>query len=211
MGRKIIPGLFLLALLMMACSTERPQEKVGDTAFVSTIANENCCICGSNSEHPLQHYLGQDNLALISLNTFDFHCIEINRYDDMGELIEKATGTMQLCAFVLDEISASIMCDVDRGHASINITSPGNVVDAGSLGAFLCQDCLDVFSDYTYKPDKIQEIAVINLLTKELRPLEENFPWFTFDNYIVNLDFEDDGRVDIDIIYRPLRYEGPEE
>ena len=85
------------------------------------------------------------------------------------------------------------------------------LTDAGSLGAFLCQDCLNMFSNYTYKPDKIQEIAVINLLTKELRPLEENCPWFTFDNYIVNLDFEDDGRVDIDIIYRPLRYEGPEE
>nr|WP_325223418.1 hypothetical protein [uncultured Oscillibacter sp.] len=40
-------------------------------------------------------YWGQNNIALISLNTFDIKPIEINRYDGItGQLIEEYAGTV---------------------------------------------------------------------------------------------------------------------
>ena len=41
------------------------------------------------------------NLGIICINTFDISPIEINRYDDFGNLIEKPSETFQSCIMVL--------------------------------------------------------------------------------------------------------------
>ena len=209
--KKILIQILLMAVLMTACSGIDAKTPSGDKELISSVIKDNCSICGANSTHEIKDFIGQDNIGLINLNTFDFYLIEINRYDYNGELIEKATGAVIMGLFDSGESNASIMCDPDRGHASIQITSSSDGVDADSLGEYLCQDCLDKFDYHAYKHNETLEVATINLLTGELRPLEESCPWFAFDNYIVDVKFRDDGRVDMDITYRPLRYEGPEE
>ena len=203
MIKNIMLILLLLVVLLTACESTTSQQ----LSFVSTIEKENCHICGYNSVNELKDHLGEDNIALVNLSTFDFFCIEINRYDHEGRLIEEATGAMMLGAFVSGNIDSTIVCDPDRGNARVDVASLGNRINATTLGGLLCQNCLDKFNYYAYEHDEIRELAVINMLTMELRPLENNCPWFTFDNFIISIDFENDGSMKLDITYRPLRYQ----
>lgn len=205
--KKILIQILLMAVLLTACSGINTKTPSNDIVLLSLVEKGDCSICGDDSTHEIKDYIGQDNIGLINLNTFDFYRVEINRYDYNGELIEKATGAVTLGKFDSGESEASIMCDPDRGYASIQIGSSSNGVDAEALRKHLCQDCLDILNYHTYKLDEIQELALINLMTGELRALENSCPWFVFGNFLICVGFKESGEMDLDITYRPLRYQ----
>lgn len=209
--KKILIQILLMAVLMTACSGLDAKTPSGDKELISSVLKENCSICGAKSTHDIKDFIGQDNIGLINLNTFDFYLIEINRYDYNGELIEKATGAVTMGLFDSGESNASIMCDPDRGYASIQISSSSNGVDAETLRKHLCQDCLDILDYHTQRLDETQEIAVINLMTGELRALENSCPWFALGNFLISTGIKESGDMELDITYRPLRYQNQEE
>lgn len=184
--------------------SERNYEHID---YVSSIEKEDCYLCGGRTDHEASAYWGQDNVGLVDVNTFDAVQIEINRYDNNGQLIEEATGSMRMGMCSIGEATASVMSDVDRGYAHIDITPSGNGINADAIGAYLCEDCLDAFASNFFEHDDPPEVAVVNFSTRELRPLEESCPWFTFDNYLVDCTFEDTGKIDLQITYRPVRYQ----
>lgn len=51
------------------------------------------------------------------------------------------------------------------------------------------------------------EIAVVNFAAREIRPLVASCPWFTFDNYAVDCDFEEGGKIGLLIDYCPPRFQ----
>lgn len=183
--------------------SERSYEHID---YVSSIEKEDCYLCGDRTDHEISLYLGQDNVGLVNMNTFDMLLVEINRYDRDGQLIEEATGTMQMGMCSLGEVRAYTMTSVDRGYSHIDITPSGAGIDADAVGLYLCEDCLDAFASNYFEHDTPPEVAVINFATRELRPLEDSCPWFTFDNYLVDCTFEDTGKIDLRITYRPVRY-----
>lgn len=66
-----------------------------ETVYHSDTPSEDCYLCGGGIENLIPSYWGQNNIALISLNTFDIKPIEINRYDGItGQLIEEYAGTV---------------------------------------------------------------------------------------------------------------------
>ena len=99
--------------------------------------------------------------------------------------------------------------DPDRGNSHVDI-SPGEAIDPEAVGAFLCQKCLDTFCEHYFVRDTPPEIAVVNFYTRELRPLVETCPWFTFDNFAVDVDFQDDGGIDLLIYYASPRFQDVE-
>ena len=99
--------------------------------------------------------------------------------------------------------------DPDRGNSHVDI-SPGEAIDPEAVGAFLCQKCLDTFCEHYFVRDTPPEIAVVNFSTRELRPLVETCPWFTFDNFAVDVDFQDDGGIDLLIYYASPRFQDVE-
>ena len=46
---------------------------------------------------------------------------------------------------------------------------------------------------------------------ESLQPLVETCPWFTFDNFAVDVDFQDDGGIDLLIYYAPPRFQIPKD
>ena len=93
----------LSVLLLSACSDSDSGEKkeYEHTPYVSTISKEDCFICGEHlcDTHfsPLfLAYSGENNVGIVNLNTFDIMRIEINRYDEQGNLVEKKAGYADL-------------------------------------------------------------------------------------------------------------------
>lgn len=77
----------LLALCLLAgCGTGGEREPV------ECVSTADCVLCKGAG----MWAWGQNNVGLISLNTFDMVPIEINRYDSGGGLIEENTGTFQI-------------------------------------------------------------------------------------------------------------------
>jgi len=78
-------------------------------------------LCSGGIEAIVPDYWGQDNIALISLNTLEIRPIEINRYDRQNrQLIEKAAGTITLGAGGSQDggFSANLLLEYDRGYAA---------------------------------------------------------------------------------------------
>lgn len=205
--------LLILLLLLTGCSQqeskqqEAPKRSYEHISFVSSITADDCLLCSSASDHEISRYMGQDNLGLVDVNSFDIALIEINRYSKEGVLIEEATGCMRMGLMQVGDCRVSAMSDVDRGYSHISITPSGTGISPDSISDFLCQDCLDSFSKQYFEDENPPEIAIINFATKEIRPLVKTCPWFTFDSYCVDCRFEEDGDIDLGIYYRPVRYQ----
>ena len=95
----------VLSLLLTACSSNATNtvstEEYKHIPYVSSIEQTDCLLCGEQTNLPMSSYWGEDNVGIVNLNTFDVLRIEINRYDDKGDLIEKAAD---LCIAVICRI-----------------------------------------------------------------------------------------------------------
>ena len=202
----------MIVLFLIVCSAgliqrQRPSARSYEhPAFVSLIQQAQCLLCGDNPDHLILKYLGQDNLGLINVNTFDIQVIEINRYDDVGQLIEQATGCLSTGGGILGESSCYARTDIDRGISHIDISLSGSTVNPELIGKRLCQACLDRFAGYYYGSDHPTEVAVINFSTREIHPLIETYTWFISGSYSVYCDFDTRNRIRLAVSYSPPRY-----
>lgn len=80
-----LPALLGFLLTLSACSGQnensfenRSYEHIN---FTSLIEKEDCYLCGDRPNQEISSYLGQDNVGLVNMNTFDVLLVEINRYD----------------------------------------------------------------------------------------------------------------------------------
>lgn len=82
--------LLLVMLLLLGCGAEQSDTASAEAPYISDTLSEDYYLCGGGVENLIPFYWGQNNLALISLNTFDIVPIEINRYDRLTkQLIEE--------------------------------------------------------------------------------------------------------------------------
>ena len=185
-----------------------------ETMYTSETTPENCVLCGDGTETSFYPYWGQNNVGIVSLNTFEGIPIEINRYGIDGTLVEESAGCFAMQGFQTQE--DSLRCSVgkqsDRGFATCTLTLYGDeTLDPGKAAAYLCEDCLnEVMEDYA--GDGLG-VGLVHLATKELRVLGERCVGFGMDDFYVWCTFPeartDDGgrRVQLLIFYAPLRSE----
>lgn len=79
----------LIALIVIAnisVADKQEREEYEHIDFVSTIKQEKCCVCGDDHFIFSSHW-GEDNVGIVNLNTFEMMRLEVNRYDDQGQLI----------------------------------------------------------------------------------------------------------------------------
>ena len=113
----------LLLLVLAGCgvkqSTNSSDAAVSVNQVSSSISAEDCYLCGGGIENLISDYWGQNNIALISLNTFEIKPIEINRYDEDGHLIEKYAGVLSFGGgdSIDGGFSANLILEYDRGYA----------------------------------------------------------------------------------------------
>ena len=207
----LLPILALLALLT-AYGQNPSSFDLSDyehPGYVSAIEKEDCYLCGERTDHVLSTYWGQDKVGLINVNTFEVLPISINKYDLDGQQVKEPQGVLIHEGIATGERNLHAWTDPDRGNSQVDI-SPGKAIDPEAIGAFLCQGCLDAFCEHYFVRDTPPEIAVVNFSTRELQPLVETCPWFTFDNFAVDVDFQDNGGMDLLIYYAPPRFQDAE-
>lgn len=208
--KRIAAVLSVLALMLCTCG-QRSQTEPGhdykaeaEVASGYCVSKEHCFLCAAQSES-----FGQNNVGVISLNSFAVMSIEINRYDRSGQLIEENTGTMQMRTFQNGEdgITATAMLDPDRGIAHITILPQEDAtLDLTSATAYLCSECLAELASTLH--GNVCGIGIINFNSRHLYALQENISGFGAGDYYVHCDFDTrGGKTNILITYNPIRYE----
>lgn len=120
------------------------------------------------------------------MNTFEISCIEINRYDRDGNLIEEPAGYLFLGSTHNGEEGyvTSISSDSDRGYANVSITlNKDKILNVNDTAHHLCRDCLK----NTIAMDQETElygVGVINFTTKEIHVLDKRTIRFQFGDFL---------------------------
>lgn len=212
---------FILILLILAilsgCTkqdadmpTESAQERFD---VISTITQENCWLCSDRTDTQLSTYWDQNNIGIVSLNTFEVMPVIINRYNVDGTLLEEQTGVLTSRSYISQDSGflSHSMEDVDRGYASGSVYfNEDDILDAEKTATFLCQSCLDNLLSKIHKNE--YGVGVINFETRELRAFEKNIVGFGLGDFYIDCDFNDtekrESAPDLNflIFYAPLRY-----
>lgn len=174
--------------------------------FVSELPQEDCFLCGDGSDPITSLYWGEDNVGIINLNTFDLMRLEINRYNDHGQLIEEEAGYMQTSHLSGEDTYAHAYTHPDNGFAHVQITGVQYSIDIESVQSHLCQNCLDTINDFYFSGDAPAEYAAVSFDERTIRPLMKCTPWFSAGDYGIDCEFKDDGTIDLLIHYCPNRY-----
>ena len=207
---RIILGVLILCFLLVSCgnNTPKPQGTQGyeHIDFVSDLPQEDCFLCGDDGDSSSSPYWGEDNVGIINLNTFELMRIEINRYDDHGQLIKEVAGYMQASSLVGEDTYAHVLAFPDNGYAHVQISGVLYEIDRKTIQKHLCQTCLDTINDMWFSGNAPAEYAIISFSERTIQPLLASCPWFSAGNYGVDCEFKDDGKINLLIHYCPPRY-----
>lgn len=197
----------IIAANISAARKQEPKE-YEHIDYVSTITEVECYVCGSGGDYTVSAYWGEDNVGIVNLNTFEMMRLEINRYDEHGELLEESAGYMSSGGLVDKEADtyAHAYCFPDNAHASLQITGVQYDIDRDLIQSKLCQTCLDSINDLWFTTQPPAEYAVISFEDRTIRPLINSYPWFASGNFGINCEFMKNGAIDLLIHYCPNRY-----
>ena len=168
---------------------EQEREQI---RFVSNIDKQDCFVCGEHTDPLTAHYWNEDNIAIINLNTFEMMYIEINRYDDNGELVQEPSGVLVLDRLKCEESWMHSMTDPDRGYSHIDMSNITREIDVVNLQSRLCKDCLDEINSDCYFETQPAEYAVICFSEKRIRAINESLRWYSIGNYSVHTEVNRD-------------------
>ena len=212
--RKVSGVLALLLLLTLpGCGQEQYTASSENVLYHSDTAKEDCYLCGGKIETLEPFYWGQENIALISLNTFEVISIEINRYDRLNRrIIEEYADVVSFGGGKSESggFSADMLLDYDRGYATGSLRFyEDETLDTDKAASFLCADCLNKILPQAL--DQCFGVGVIHLATKEVRVFEESAAGFGLGDFYVDCNFmEDPGRnsrwLDLLVFHCPVRY-----
>lgn len=190
----------------ISAAQEQTPKEYEHIDYVSNITQEECFVCGTNNGYS---YWGEDNVGIVNLNTFELLYLEINRYDDYGNLIEEPAGYMSSVGLSDKEADsyAHAYCSPDNAYASVQITGVQYDIDREMIQSKLCQTCLKSINDLWFTDQPPAEYAVISFEDRTIQPLLNAHPWFAAGNYGVDCEFKTDGDIDLLIHYCPNRYE----
>ena len=193
-----ISALLLALCLLAGCGAEEQETSV------LCVSTADCVLCKGAG----MWAWGQNNVGLISLNTFDMVPIEINRYDSGGGLIEENTGTFQIRHIQGGEegFSASVIEEPDFGYATLTVTlGEDGAMDRGKAAAFLCENCLE---DIAPEGEETLGLGVIDFATGKVEAFNRKIRGFGAGDFRIHCDWPEEGeKVELLIFYAPLRYE----
>lgn len=186
-----------------------------ETRHYSDTTPYDCKVCGKGSGTLLPAYRGQNNVGIISLNTFTISYVEINPYDDNGKPMKKPRkgSASHLLSSGEDGYSSFVSENQWRGYADGSVYfRQDEFLNMEKAAAFLCSDCLNNIMDQCWS-DEPYGVGIIDFRTGEIRLLEEIVTAFMFNDYYITCDLreprEDDSSVEMDLLifYCPERYQ----
>ncbi len=202
-------AMFFTILTLAYIDYSRKPAEYEHVDFVSTIEQEDCYLCGTYSDPKIPAHWSEDNVAILDLNTFKMHRLEINRYGEDGEPVTTKAGYMQTGIMETENGWLNSMTFPDHGYSSVQISNVAYSINRESVENHLCQSCLDSINDMWFSGKAPAEFAVVHLATKEFRPLIKKSTGFQMEDFFVHCDFQDDenGNIRLLIAYLPARFE----
>lgn len=219
---KTIFLLLCTAFLLTGCTKSEPiksnipptaTEKTTKLEYTSKNKTEDCALCSQVGNTLLPIYVGQNNLGIICINTFDLSPISINRYDDYGNLIEESakSTSMNHNSFGEGRMVTSISPNTDRGYANIQVSfTDDRRINSKNVESLLCQNCLNTILSQTW--DTPYGIGIINFETLEVKLFEESVSGFSFGDYYIHADHRENNddsestELNLLVFYCPERY-----
>lgn len=162
--------------------------KQASTHFLSNIPPQDCLLCGDSKETLLPLYKGENNIGIISLNTFSLAYIGINQYDDLGNLIEEPShgSSTHITSTKENGFSLSICENINRGYAEGHLYfNNDEFLDPEKTASLLCQDCLDQIIDDGWRSPSTG-LGIINFNTGQIRPLKEKVAAFQLNDFYIS-------------------------
>ena len=206
-------ALAMLILIIVAANVSTAEEQVPEDYehidYISTITQEECYVCGDTKDFSGFLYWGEDNVGIVNLNSFELLRLEINRYDDQGNLIEELAGYMSSGGMSNEETESYVhaYCHPDNAYADVQISGVQYAIDRESVQTHLCQTCLDSINNLWFTDMPPAEYAIVSFENRTIQPLLNAHPWFSAGNYGIDCEFEEDGKIDLLIHYIASRYE----
>lgn len=192
--------LVIVIVSRIGVAQEQTPKEYIHIDYVSNITQEKCFVCGTNNGYL---YWGQDNVGIVNLNTFELVYLEINRYDDHGNLIEEPAGFMSRNSLIDKEAETYVHAysHPDQTYADVQIIGVKYAIDRDSVQNHLCQACLDSINSLWFTDQPPAEFAVVSFENRTIRPLLNAHPWFSAGNVGVDCEFKTDGAIDLLIHY----------
>lgn len=186
--------------------TDASQLEYVHMDFESDTSKEKCFLCGAN-EHSIAYSVWKpNNIGILNLNTFDVHYVEINRYDDKGELVTTPSGVLAIDGMTSG--NGRVICDLnsDNGYASITITGVEYSIDAAVVESKLCQDCLDNMNVKIRYGGTPAEYVVVNYKDRTIHPLVTSTVGFGMGDYLIDCQFKENGEIRLLAAFLPCGY-----
>ena len=215
MKKCIISALLgaVLTLLMLVLIANAQQAKVTEEYehidYVSNITPEECSVCGDNGGTVASAYWGEDNVGIVNLNTFDLLRLEINRYNEHGELVEEPAGVMLSGGIVDEEAETYVHAYTfpDNAYASVQLSGVRYEIDRDAIQNHLCQTCLDSINSLWFTDQAPAEYAIVSFEDRTIQPLLNVHPWFAAGNFGVDCEFKGETEIHLLIHYCPYRFD----
>ena len=203
----IAGALAMLILIIVAANVSTAKERVPEDYehidYISTITQEECYVCSDTKDFSGFLYWGEDNVGIVNLNSFELLRLEINRYDDHGNLLEEPAGFMSSSGMSNEETEshAHAYCFPDNAYADVQLSGVQYAIDRDSVQNHLCQTCLDSINDLWFTDMPPAEYAIVSFENRTIQPLLNAHPWFSAGSYGIDCEFDGDGKIDLLIHY----------
>lgn len=208
----VLPVLFAVLFLIVSLVGCATSDDTSDGEVAGRATSTDCPLCGGNGENSFPSLWGQDNIALVSLSSFDVQLIGINQFDSEGKLREEYDGVVSFAGGEGKNggFSAHLLVNYGRGYAAGTVElNTDDAFDYEKVSSSLCADCLEKLE--FYRAENCVGVAAIDLQTREIRVFEKDYKGFGFGDFYLDFNFEkgSDGEDEMNllIVYCPVRYE----
>ena len=202
--------LGVMAIGVIAYGMNANRGKGGYGVYSSSVQKEDCYACGNHPNSPITPHLGEDNLGLINLNTFEGVCFAVNRYEK-NQLVDKL-AKYETCrgsyGYGGNGTSFDYSFNRNKGYSSASLYfNKKSDLQLEKIGSFLCMDCLTAVMEQYYAKERYWDIALVDFKTGAIRPLVKSVTGITLSDYYVSIHYDNENdRLNIFAVYCPDRY-----
>lgn len=178
----IAGALAMLILIIVAANVSTAKERVPEDYehidHISTITQEECYVCSDTKDFSGFLYWGEENVGIVNLNSFELLRLEINRYDDHGNLLEEPAGYMSSSGMSNEKTESYVhaYCHPDNAYADVQLSRVQYAIDRDSVQNHLCQTCLDSINDLWFTDMPPAEYAIVSFENRTIQPLLNAHP-----------------------------------
>lgn len=202
---------FLLVRLVLTKPHEKSLELDQYANYTSTISKSDCYLCGNNPNSTIAPYLGQSNLGLINLNTFDCLSFDVNRYSESNELLETLIKYPVRRGSQGDENTGTTLdydFNANKGYINVKLDFNDNSdLQIDRIQTFLCSDCLRCVMDGYWSSERYLDIALIDFKNAKIKPIGAYSAGLPLSDYYASVNYNSEyDYIDIFAFYCPDRY-----